>query len=164
MTFIIEDTSFIVSVLDSEDIFFKDAWKTLEVFSPFLNKTKIIIPSVMVLETATVLLKRGLSKSNVEEKLWKLLHREEVMVTDIPVNLFVKLTHFSGDIMQLKTYDLVLATMGIEYNALILTFDKKIRGKVKSIFPYVYYCSSEGRMKNELQLFAQEFTKRVGKS
>ncbi len=48
----------------------------------------------MVLETATVLLKRGLSKSDVEEKLWKLLHREEVMVTDISYKLICETYSF----------------------------------------------------------------------
>lgn len=62
MTSIIEDTSFIVAVLDSGDIFFEDAWKVVEVFSPYLEKIKIIIPSIMILETATTLLKKGDTK------------------------------------------------------------------------------------------------------
>lgn len=139
MTSIIEDTSFIVAVLDSNDIFFEDAWKVAEVFSPYLEKIKIIIPSIMILETATTLLKKAIPKSRVEEKLWKLLHRKEIMVVDVPSNLFIKLPLYSSYLKSLKTYDLVLATLGIEYNALILTFDKKIREKVKNIYPFIYF-------------------------
>lgn len=159
MTSIIEDTSFIVAVLDSNDIFFEDAWKVVEVFSPYLEKIKIIIPSIMILETAITLLKKGIPKSRVEEKLWKLLHRKEIMVVDVPSNLFIKLPLYSSYLKSLKTYDLVLATLGIEYNALILTFDKKIREKVKNIYPFIYFCSSEGNMKNEIQLFSNELQK-----
>ncbi len=58
MTFIIEDTSFIFAVLDGTDIFWEDAWKIVELLSHSLDKTKIIIPSVMLLETTTTLLKK----------------------------------------------------------------------------------------------------------
>jgi len=163
MISIIEDTSFIVAVLDAGDIFYEDAWKTLEVFSPFLDKVRIIIPSVMLLETTTTLLKKGLSKSRVEEKLWKLLHRKEVMVVDIPANLFIKLPYASFTVRELKTYDLVLGTLGFEYSALILTFDKKIREKVKGIYPAIYYCSSKGDTKNESELFVEDLKKRTKK-
>lgn len=83
------------------------------------------------------------------------------MVVDVPSNLFIKLPLYSSYLKSLKTYDLVLATLGIEYNALILTFDKKIREKVKNIYPFIYFCSSEGNMKNEIQLFSEELQKRV---
>jgi len=72
-----------------------------------LDKTKIIIPSVMLLETTKTLLKKGISKSRVEEKLWKLLHRKEIMIMDIPANLFIKLLYISSTIRELKTYDLI---------------------------------------------------------
>jgi len=54
-----------------------------------------------------------------------------------------------------------LATLGIEYNALILTFDKMIRKKVKGIYPAVYYCSSQGNMEDDLPLFAKNFKERT---
>jgi len=61
----------------------------------------------MLLETTKTLLKKGISKSRVEEKLWKLLHRKEIMIMDIPANLFIKLLYISSTIRELKTYDLI---------------------------------------------------------
>jgi len=83
------------------------------------------------------------------------------MITDIPANLFTKLLYISSTTKELKTYDLILATLGIEYNALILTFDKMIRKKIKGIYSVVYYCSSQGNMANDSPLFAKNFKERT---
>lgn len=83
------------------------------------------------------------------------------MIVNIPENLFMKLSKFKPIITNLKTNDLILAILGMEYNALILTFDKKIREHVKNIFPYIYYCSSKGNMKNEIKSFVEELERRI---
>lgn len=48
MIYIIEETSFISAVLDSNDLFHEDAIKTFQIFSLFKNNIKVIIPPLCI--------------------------------------------------------------------------------------------------------------------
>ena len=60
--------------------------------------------------------------------------------------------HLSG----LKTSDFVITSIGLDYDAQILTFDKMMRKRVGKAYPHIYYCSNRSGMKDETEQFLND--------
>jgi len=163
-TFIIEDSSFVVSVFDPQDEFHNDGVQVLNYLKAIItystnstkidkNGIKIILPSLVLFETATTLLKKGIKVEEIEEKIWKLSHLTEISIIEIPSLFFTRICTSPEKIKPFKTSDLLICLTAIEYNGLILTFDKKMWQRVKEFYPYIYFCKKQEELKkfiNEL--------------
>lgn len=160
-SYILEDTSFIIAELDTQDGFHEKAiaLATTVLINPsVLPKIGIILPSIVLLETTAVLLRRGVSPKDVETKLWGLLHLPHILPISVPETLFIKFIDLPPSFRELKTADLTLTALAVEYDAQILTFDHKLKNKIHPSYHYIYDCAS----KNEQELFAKDLFQRFG--
>ena len=163
--YIIEDSSFVVGLLDKNDKFHPDA---REIFKIILNKQqylKAILPSVVIYETITALLRKGYPYTQVERKIWNLLHIDELIVVNLPVeNAFrvgKRLPNNFGIEYKITTLDWLIVGCGIDFEGQILTFDYKLVKRVKKIYPYIYYCSGLDKHENETSAFLQDLNSSI---
>lgn len=142
---ILQDSSFLVATMDPFDVFHKDAVYIFQKILENRRNVKVIIPSLVFYETIVTLIKKGnVSKDEIEKKLWRFLYHDMVLnVSLIETNAFKVCKRLEDqDISQLKTQDFIIASIGLEYEAQILTFDMQMRKKVRLIYPSIYYCSN----------------------
>ena len=145
--YIVEDTSFVVSLLNSTDTNHQIA---LEIFKKILeakNKVRIVIPTTVLFETLFALIRNRIPKMIVQDKLWKLLMIFDVFNFSILETTVLRLSN------QIEPYILNLPLeSGIQANDLIvlcasldlecapvLTFDKQMKTKFNSLHKKIYY-------------------------
>src|SRR3989344_2817753 len=157
---VVEDSSFIVATIDKTDPFHKDA---LYIFKQLLSKTgkiKIIIPPLALYEVIVTLHRKGLSHKKIEQVVMNLLHIKDIIVLSITETSALKhCTRFLNQTNQataLRTADFMITCIGLDFEAQILTFDRKLRDKVKPVYPSTYYCSSVGGFVDETGDFLAE--------
>ena len=159
---ILEDSSFLIGTIDTKDKFHKYAIGLEKVI---LNHPDIspkiwrIFPSIVLLETTAVLLRRGMSPVDVETKLWNFLHLPHVLPVSVPETLFIKFVKLPRPFWELKTSDLTLTTLAVQYDAQILTFDKKLKNRISSSYRYIYNCSN----KDEIRAFVEDLFEKIQK-
>ena len=162
------DSSVVIAALESSDLFHPDA---VLVFKELFhrrrkNKLKLIIPSIVFYETMVTLLKKGLERKVVERHLWKFLHLNNIFNVAVIETMAFRLTKNLDQISlaNLRTYDFMIASIGLEFDAQILTFDLKMRKKIGQFYPSVYYCSSissQNTFGDETPKFLQELDNRL---
>jgi predicted nucleic acid-binding protein len=159
---IVIDSCFIIATIDASDIFHEDA---IFIFNKLLKKSvdvKIIISPIVIYEVIATLIRKGLSYRSVEGAIMRLLHIEKIIMLSIAETSAFKhakniLT--KGDQSKsLRTSDFLITCIGIDFNALILTFDKKAYKKIKPIYNDIFYCSSNGNMIDE----TSDFLNKIG--
>ncbi|MBA7490367.1 hypothetical protein ES702_00905 [subsurface metagenome] len=161
---ILEDASFVVAVIDINDKFHNDAVYIFKKILKDRKEIKIIIPSIVFFESIITLIKKGIDKNLVEDKLWKFLYILEILNFPIIETSAFKLckTLSSGQLVNLKTSDYMIVNIGIEFDAQILTFDKKMRNRVRKIYPTIYYCSAIDTDEDDTERFLKDFDKALG--
>jgi len=163
---VVYDSSFLIATIDTGDEFHRDA---IYIFQKILEeraKIKIIIPTLVFYETIVTLIKKeAASREQIEKKLWNLLYSNIVLnVALIETAAFKTCKRLAGwDLSKLKTADFIISSVGLEYDAQILTFDKEIRKNLGTYYPSVYYCSPIGNMQDESERFLQDLYKAIGK-
>ena len=143
--FVLEDSSFVIAVMDPGDVFHRDAVFIFKKILECKDRVIVLIPSVVFFESIVTLIRKGISHSEIEDKFWKLLHLSNVINVPIIETMAFKLCkRLSGnsDFLQMKTSDFVIANVGMEFDAQILTFDKGMRKRVFPTHNEIYYCSS----------------------
>lgn len=157
--YIIEDTSFVVSLLNSTDCNHHIA---LEIFRQILdakNKVRVVIPTTVLFESLFALIRNRIPKAVVQEKLWRLLMIFDVFNFSILETTALRLSN------QIEPYILNLPLeSGIQANDLIvlcasldlecapiLTFDKKMKTKFNHLHKKIFYCLEEEDKINFLQ-------------
>jgi predicted nucleic acid-binding protein len=147
-------------VIDTKDKFHKEAIalvKTILNNPNILPKIWIILPSIVLLETTAVLLRRGIPSEDVEAEIWKFLHLTYVLPVSVPETLFIKFLNLPSPFWKLKTADLTLTALAVEYDAQILTFDEKLKKNIYPSYSYIYNCAN----KNEQNLFVKDLAQRI---
>ncbi|HOX40689.1 MAG TPA: PIN domain-containing protein [bacterium] len=169
---ILEDSSFLVATIDPTDLFHRYAVLIFKKIIENKKEVKVVIPTLVFYETIITLVKRGgIPKATIEKKLWDFLFSDLVLnVALIETSAFRVCKKLStSDISTLKTQDFIIANVGMEYEASILTFDKRMRTRVGSVYPDIYYCASLGLDGNsmpgedETPRFLADFYTKLGK-
>jgi len=157
---IIEDSSFVVAAMDKNDIFHRDAVFIFKKLLENRDKLKILIPPLGLYEIIVTLSRKGVEHNIIEQKILNLLHINEIIVTSITETSAFKhcknLLNLSSQQRALRTADFLITSLAIDYEAQILTFDKKAWRKIKPVYNKIYYCSSLGDMKDESQMFLRD--------
>ncbi|MBI5122874.1 type II toxin-antitoxin system VapC family toxin [Candidatus Roizmanbacteria bacterium] len=158
--YIVEDTSFVVSLLNSTDINHQIA---LEIFKKILeakNKVRIVIPTTVLFETLFALIRNRIPKIIVQEKLWRLLMIFDVFNFSTLETTVLRLSN------QIEPYILNLPLeSGIQANDLIvlcasldlecapvLTFDKQMKTKFNNLHKKIYYVLNDKDKRDFLNL------------
>ncbi len=153
---ILQDSSFLIATLNDEDLFYKDAINITGQLSK--QDIKLVIPSVVFFEVFTTLIKKGIPKAIVEKSLWNFLHQDNILTISVLETMAFRFANRlqSESLSGLKTSDFVITSVGLDYDAKILTFDKTMRKRVGKAYPDVYYCSNRGNMKDETERFLND--------
>lgn len=162
---ILQDSSFLIATINKDDIFHRDAVYIFKKLVENKKDIKIIVPTLVFYETIITLIKKGVSRQYIEKKLWDFLYSDMVVnVSLIETNAFKICKKLkSQDISELKTQDFIISNVGLEYEAQILTFDKRMRKQIDKIYEKIYYCSRIGNMKDDTTCFIQDLYKQINK-
>jgi len=146
--FIVEDSSFVVALMNQADSSHTKALSIYRHLKQYSGQIRIIIPTTVIFESLFALIRIRIPVEVAQEKLWKLL-----MISDILNVTIIETTaiRFGNKIEPLITSlpsnaklpanDLIVLATAIEYeNALVLTFDKKMKTQFNSFYPDIYYC------------------------
>lgn len=133
--FILEDASFVVALIDKDDNFHEKSWKIFNNFVKIKQYIRILIPSLAFFESFAVLTRKGIPYKDINEVMWRLLHREEVFNVSLIEIMAFRMCRKYCDILQddsikdgqganifIKSTDFFISCTGIDYEAQILTF------------------------------------------
>ncbi len=143
---VVIDSCFIIATIDSSDAFHRDA---VNIFGILLKKSidvRIIIPPIAIYEVIATLIRKGISYKKVEGAIMRLLHKEKIVILSIAETSAFKhakkILKPGSSATSLRTADFLIICIGIDLDALILTFDKKAYNKIKPVYKKTFYCSS----------------------
>jgi predicted nucleic acid-binding protein len=156
-TFIVEDSSFVVALMNKADLSHEKALFIFKkLLSQYLGKVRIVIPTTVIFETLFALIRNRTPISIAQEKLWKLLMIYDILNATILETTALRfgkkvepLIHSLPPNAILPANDLIVIATAIEYeNALILTFDKVMKDKFSKIYPQIFYALNEKEKDN----------------
>lgn len=157
---IVEDSSFVVATMDKNDAFHKDAVFVFNHLLKYKDHIKIIIPPLGLFEIIVTLTRKGIRHNIIEKKILELLHIEEVIVASITEASAFKycksILNITSQKDALRTADFLIVSLAMDYEAQILTFDRKMWEKTKKVYDEIYYCSSLGRAEDETKDFLEK--------
>lgn len=145
---IVLDSCFLISTINADDQFNKDAVYLLRLLLRKRLNISLIIPPIALYEVLSVLVREGFSHRAAEGAILRLLHLDKVIALSITENTALKHSkNFLSPGHQptaLRTADFMIAGIALDFEAQILTFDRAMIGRVRPIYPKIYYCSSIG--------------------
>lgn len=152
--YIIEDTSFIVSVINSLDELHTEAFETLDILNS-LDKPIYVFPSIVIAETVVTLVKSGIHPDTVREKInyLSMLRRVIIQSTD-PITVLRYCSRYYNHLIDsnpssiIRTNDYCIACAAIDYSAPVIASDKKmIRNLQRCHIPCYDFSSQSDRDK-----------------
>lgn len=154
---VVEDSSFVVATIDKSDPFHKDAVFVFQKLLLKKDKIKIVLPPLALYEIIVTLSRKGIPHDKIEATIMRFLHIDHVVVTSVTeASAFKHCKTFLNNTAQtsaLRTADFLITSLAVDFDAQILTFDKKLWQKVKPLYNKTYYCSSVGGMTDETSKF-----------
>lgn len=158
---VILDSCFLIGTLDPTDAFHNDAMYIFNILLAKKVDVRIVIPPLVVYEVITTLIRKGIPFRKVQSSILKLLHVEKIMMLSIAETSAFKhakkLLTPGSQANSLRTSDFLIICIGIDLDAIILSFDHKALGKIKPVYQRAYYCSSVGNHVEETSDFLHEF-------
>jgi predicted nucleic acid-binding protein len=154
--FVVEDTSFVVAVLDSRDTYHPDAIFAFQQILSRKDKVQILIPPMVLYETIVTMRRKGTTQATLEDRVMKLVNIKNITVIALSEMSALKHAKSLLNLDQgtaLRTHDFLIASTAMEFEAKILTFDKQLKEKCSKHYPEVYYCSSIGGLTDETTAF-----------
>lgn len=157
---VVLDSCFIIATADPADAYHVDA---LDIFNKLLRGTvdvTIIIPPIAIYEVIATLIRNGFTHKAVEKKIMYLLRVPKILTLSITETSAFrhsrKLLSPGAPADSLRTVDFMITCIGLDFEAQILTFDRRMLDKIKPIYPKIYYCSSVGDYPDETADFLNE--------
>lgn len=156
----VTDSSFLVAVVNPDDTYHSDA---RDIFDQLLAEdldVTVIVPPIAIYEVISVLARAGFDHGVIEEHIMKLLRIPKIItlsIAELSAFRHARTLLREGDQSgSLRTADFMIACIGLDFEAQILTFDRKVIDKVKSVYSKIYYCSSVGGYPDETSDFLEE--------
>jgi predicted nucleic acid-binding protein len=140
------DSCFLIATTDPDDAHHADA---LNIFNELLKETTdvtIIVPPIALYETISTLIRNGFTHDEVEKKIMYLLRTSKIITISLTETSAFrhaeKLLSPGSPANSLRNADYMIACVGLDFEAQILTFDRKMRNRIKPAYSHIYYCSS----------------------
>ena len=152
------DANFIVGLFNEHDALHEDSKFIFKLLWKERRKIKLIIPPLCIYEVIIVLKRAGVTEGTIQEKVMRLITLDNVIVHSI--NEMSAFRHCDGPLgaSTLKTNDFIIASTGMDYEALIITFDKGMRDRVKPTYTDIFYCKRSEEMATFINRFYAEVT------
>lgn len=147
-TFIVEDSSFIVALMNKADLSHEKALFIFKkLLSQYSRKVRIVIPTTVIFEALFALIRNRTPILIAQQKLWKLLMVLDILNATILETTALRLCRKVEPIIHslpqnaiLPANDLIVIATAIEYeNALVLTFDRVMKNRFSKIYPQIFY-------------------------
>lgn len=144
MKYLVEDSSFFISLLDPTDPLHDDA---LTVFKYIYAATdiRIVVPTMVFHETLFTLIKNGVSLRSIKPKLLNFLMIDEIICHSLnEVHLLKLLDKFKTVVDNssdgiIRTYDSTIVTIAMEYsNSCLITSDKGMKNRHSASYPNIF--------------------------
>ena len=152
--YIVEDSSFVISLLDKTDIFHNNA---VSVFKSILRcrNIKTIIPSTVFYETLFVLLKNGIEYNVAKQKLNNLMMIDQVInlpITETGILKLAKLTEIlikdKENKTKVRSNDLLIISIALnQENSCLVTNDIGFND-YKKLYEEIFFFSDDDDIKN----------------
>lgn len=156
---ILQDSSFIIAVVNEKDIFHTEATEVIDDLIKYKSKIRLVIPAIVFFETMFKLIQRGVKPEFVQQYLWKYLYEDEVLnVSLLETAAFRMSKKLAFSKIHLKTSDAIIALTGMEFESQILTFDNQMHKTLQAIdYKESYLCSK----KSERKRFLKELNNKI---
>ncbi len=147
---VVLDSCFVIATADPNDAHHDDAINIFSVLLQPETDVTIIIPPVALYEVISTLVRNGFTHDEVERKIMHLLKTQKIITLSLTETSAFrhaeKLLYEGSPALRLRNADYMIACVGLDFEAQILTFDRTMRNRIKPIYQRVYYCSSvDGR-------------------
>lgn len=155
-SFIVEDSSFVIAIIDLNDEFHKKAVTILEKINGFKDKVIILLPEIVIFETVITLIRKGIKKDDIELSLKNLFYIDNIRCISIPESSlfrFCKNVRGNAGFSSLKTSDYLIASIAKDYSAAIITFDLQMRKNLKPTYSDIYCCEKIKDLEDETESF-----------
>lgn len=157
---VVLDSCFITAALLETDVFHSDARFVLKKLLRATTEVKIIVPPIALYETISNLVREGVTHRRVEATVMRLLKIEKIIILSITeASAFKharKLLQPGNPASTLRTADFLISCVGLDFEAQILTFDRKVFNRIRTIYPSIYYCSDIGGYHDDTPDFLYE--------
>lgn len=153
--FIVEDSSFVVSLLNSNDSCHPIALKIFKIILSQTGKVKVVIPTPVIYETLFALIRNKIDRHIVEQKLWNMLMIEDILNYPLLETSALRLAKKTYSLINqlppdsiLPANDLMILTVALDFpDSCILTFDNGMK-KFASICPNLFCLLDDNGEKN----------------
>jgi len=164
---VVLDTSFIVATIDNSDALHTDAVFLFRELVERNTDIRVLVPPLVMYEIIVTLRRKGLQPKKLEEILMRFVNLPYVSVLSLSLLSDLKhaasLLNSTDPLKALRTQDFLIVCVGEEFEATIVTFDKKLWQRCKPIYTDIYYCSGQGNMKDEWVECLQSIDTKAGK-
>lgn len=135
MKYIIEDSSFLISLFGEEDNFHSQAVALSGLISNTSENVRIVIPSTVYYETMFVLLKKGADYAEIKKSLNYLMLDDKIINLPVTETSILKLARYSQKLLQekenktkVRSNDLLITSIACDYqNSCLITSDAGIK-------------------------------------
>ncbi|MBI4994694.1 PIN domain-containing protein [Candidatus Peregrinibacteria bacterium] len=136
-----------ISLFHKEEPFHKNSVNLMTEIWARKNEARVIIPSIVFFETIFKLVQIGIPQQEIEAKLWKFLYLDQIFNVGIVETSGFRLlkrfprTHLKG----FKTSDFLIVSTALAFDAVLLTYDQRLRRNAGQVYPKIYYCDSQNK-------------------
>lgn len=166
-THVVLDTSFLVATIDNSDALHTDAAFLFKKLVARKDDLRILVPPLVIYELIVTLRRKGVKAKTIEDIVIRFVNLAYVSVLSLSELSALKHANSvlnSLDVTKaLRTQDFLIVCVGEEFEASIITFDKKLWQRCKPIYSDVYYCSDKGKMTDEWLECLQNIDGKAGK-
>jgi predicted nucleic acid-binding protein len=166
-SYVVLDTAFLAATVDSSDVFHNDAVFLFKELIERKNSVKILVPPLVLYELIVILRRKGVKPANLEKILFRFINLDYVSVLALSEMSALKhAAHSLNDKSQktaMRTHDFLIFCVADEFEGLLVTFDRKMIDKCKTIYPHVYYPAKVGGLTDDTAIILQEIDKKAGK-
>ncbi|MBU1200706.1 PIN domain-containing protein [Patescibacteria group bacterium] len=161
MKYVVEDSSFVISLLDKTDKLHTHALQFFKLILSHGHTVRTIIPSTVFYETMFVLLKNGVSYRQAKTKLANLMMIDQVINLAITETMILKLAKHTEKLIlnkqnktRVRSNDLLITSIACnQENSCLITSDIGIK-EYSPVFPNIFLFNSPDNLRS-FQKFLQ---------
>lgn len=132
--YVVEDASFLISVLNPNDSLHPDAIKILKILNKSKNSITFVLPEIAVCETVFTLMKMGIDPGIIRQRINDLSMLPKVIIINNDIMTILRyasrfynsLTLLKQPASITKTHDYIIACTCKDFNGILLTGDDQI--------------------------------------
>ncbi len=156
MKYVVEDSSFFISLLDPTDTLHSEAIDAFRIIIRHSVDTRVVVPTFAFHETLFTLVKNGVPIGSIKPKLIRFLMIDEIICHSLNEITILKLINKFKYIIDnasgagiVKTYDASIVTVATEFeNSCLITSDRGMKTRHLAACPNIFLFNDPTDMTN----------------